>query len=191
MQTCKYTDFGLCVKTELLKRGWEQKHLEELVSKDSGLYIRNTVNGIIDIVNGMIAGICAGINAILRAVSSVAGKLGFDISPQVTPPQIPHLAQGGYVAANTPQLAIIGDNKREGEIVAPESKIAEAVAAGMAGGLNGAELLALLGQMLEILRALLEKDESITIGDDVIGRAVGRYERNRGIPVGGAFADAY
>jgi len=45
--------------------------------------------------------------------------------------------------------------------------------------------------MLEILRALLEKDESITIGDDVIGRAVGRYERNRGIPVGGAFADAY
>ena len=153
--------------------------------------IRNTVNGIIDIVNGMIAGICAGINAILRAVSSVAGKLGFDISPQVTPPQIPHLAQGGYVAANTPQLALIGDNKREGEIVAPESKIAEAVAAGMAGGLNGAELLALLGQMLEILRALLEKDESITIGDDVIGRAVGRYERNRGIPVGGAFADAY
>ena len=104
--------------------------------------IRNTVNGIIDIVNGMIAGICAGINAILRAVSSVAGKLGFDISPQVTPPQIPHLAQGGYVAANTPQLALIGDNKREGEIVAPESKIAEAVAAGMAGGLNGAELLA-------------------------------------------------
>lgn len=153
--------------------------------------IRNTVNGIIDIVNGMIAGVCAGINAILRAVSSVAGKLGFDISPHVTPPQIPHLAQGGYVAANTPQLALIGDNKREGEIVAPESKIAEAVAAGMAGGLNGAELLALLGQMLEILRALLEKDESITIGDDVIGRAVGRYERNRGIPVGGAFADAY
>ena len=41
MQTCKYTDFGLCVKTELLKRGWEQKHLEELVSKDPGLYIDN------------------------------------------------------------------------------------------------------------------------------------------------------
>jgi hypothetical protein len=142
--------------------------------------IRNTVNGIIDIVNGMIAGVCAGINAILRAVSSVAGKLGFDISPQVTPPQIPHLAQGGYVAANTPQLALIGDNKREGEIVAPESKIAEAVAAGMAGGLNGAELLALLGQMLEILRALLEKDESITIGDDTIYRSYERGKQARG-----------
>ena len=44
--------------------------------------------------------------------------------------KIPMLANGGYVEANTPQLAIIGDNKREGEIVAPESKIAEAVAHG-------------------------------------------------------------
>ena len=46
-------------------------------------------------------------------------------------PKIPMLAQGGYVRANQPQLAIIGDNKREGEIVAPESKITEAVAAAM------------------------------------------------------------
>ncbi|MBQ0037758.1 MAG: hypothetical protein KBS74_03705 [Clostridiales bacterium] len=42
--------------------------------------------------------------------------------------RIPYLATGGYVRKNTPQLAVIGDNTREGEIVAPESKIAEAVA---------------------------------------------------------------
>lgn len=46
-------------------------------------------------------------------------------------PTIPALANGGYVAANTPRLALVGDNKREGEIIAPESKIAEAVAAAM------------------------------------------------------------
>lgn len=40
-------------------------------------------------------------------------------------PKIPKLAQGGYAKANNPQLAIIGDNKREGEIVSPESKIYE------------------------------------------------------------------
>lgn len=40
-------------------------------------------------------------------------------------PKIPQLAQGGYAKANNPQLAIIGDNKREGEIVSPESKIYE------------------------------------------------------------------
>ena len=39
--------------------------------------------------------------------------------------KIPRLATGGYVGANNPQLAIVGDNKREGEIVAPESKIYE------------------------------------------------------------------
>ena len=40
---------------------------------------------------------------------------------------LPRLAQGGWVGANNPQLAIIGDNTREGEIVSPESKIREQV----------------------------------------------------------------
>lgn len=40
---------------------------------------------------------------------------------------IPRLAEGGWVAANNPQLALIGDNKREGEIVTPESKIYDQV----------------------------------------------------------------
>ena len=35
----------------------------------------------------------------------------------------PRLAQGGFVRANTPQLAVIGDNRRQGEIVAPEDKM--------------------------------------------------------------------
>jgi hypothetical protein len=40
-------------------------------------------------------------------------------------PKIPMLAQGGYVGANSPVLAMIGDNRNEGEIVAPESKLYE------------------------------------------------------------------
>ena len=40
-------------------------------------------------------------------------------------PKIPLLAQGGWLPANNPQLAIVGDNKREPEIVSPESKIYE------------------------------------------------------------------
>ena len=59
----------------------------------------------------------------------IGGKtLGFNLK-EISSASIPRLATGGYVAANTPQLAIIGDNKREGEIVAPESKITEAVVA--------------------------------------------------------------
>lgn len=54
---------------------------------------------------------------------------------------IPALAQGGYVGANDPQLALIGDNRLEGEIVTPESKIYEqtlrAVKDGMGSGNGG------------------------------------------------------
>jgi hypothetical protein len=35
----KFTDFGLCVKTELLRQGKEQKWLEEAVSEKTGLYV--------------------------------------------------------------------------------------------------------------------------------------------------------
>lgn len=35
----KFTDFGLCVKTELLRQGKEQKWLEEAVSERTGLYV--------------------------------------------------------------------------------------------------------------------------------------------------------
>jgi hypothetical protein len=37
----KFSDFGLLVKTELLKRGKEQKWLEEAVSEKTGLFVDN------------------------------------------------------------------------------------------------------------------------------------------------------
>jgi hypothetical protein len=37
----KFSDFGLCVKTELLRRGKEQKWLEEAVAEKTGLYVDN------------------------------------------------------------------------------------------------------------------------------------------------------
>lgn len=54
--------------------------------------------------------------------------------------KIPYLAQGGWLPANAPQLAVVGDNRREGEIVAPESKIREQVKQAiseMGGGMMG------------------------------------------------------
>lgn len=39
MDSCKFTPFGLCVKTELLKRGKSQKWLEEEVSNRYGMYV--------------------------------------------------------------------------------------------------------------------------------------------------------
>lgn len=53
---------------------------------------------------------------------------------------IPYLAQGGWLPANAPQLAVVGDNRREGEIIAPESKIREQVKQALSevgGGMMG------------------------------------------------------
>ena len=41
MNCSKFTDFGLCVKTELLRLGKEQKWLEEQISEKTGLFVDN------------------------------------------------------------------------------------------------------------------------------------------------------
>lgn len=46
-------------------------------------------------------------------------------------PKIPLLAQGSWFDKNNPQLAIVGDNKKEPEIVTPESKIKDQVIKGI------------------------------------------------------------
>lgn len=39
MDSCKFTPFGLCVKTELLRRGKGQKWLEGQITENTGLYM--------------------------------------------------------------------------------------------------------------------------------------------------------
>lgn len=39
LNSSKFTDFGLCVKTKLLRSGKSQKWLEEAVSEKTGLYV--------------------------------------------------------------------------------------------------------------------------------------------------------
>ena len=58
-----------------------------------------------------------------KGVPLIGGMdFGFDLS-HVSAPQLPMLAKGGYVGPNQPPLVMIGDNRHEGEIVAPESKL--------------------------------------------------------------------
>jgi phage-related protein len=95
---------------------------------------KTIVNAIIKGINKVVTLPFQGINSALSKIKKVniLGLKPFDFIKTINTPQIPLLANGGYVEANSPRLAIIGDNKREGEIVAPESKIAEAVAKGFA-----------------------------------------------------------
>lgn len=87
------------------------------------------VDSLVSIFKTPINLIIDGINAFIRGLNKIkipdwvplVGGKGFNI------PTIPKLAQGGYFPVNQPQLAIVGDNTREPEIVAPESKIYDQV----------------------------------------------------------------
>lgn len=112
--------------------------------------VRAPVNLIIGIVNGLLQGLEGMVNGIAGALNSISIDLpdwlqeltgmtsvGFDV-PTWSAPQIPYLAKGGYVKPNAPQLAMIGDNRHQGEVVAPEDKLQTMVDAAVSkAGQNG------------------------------------------------------
>lgn len=117
---------------------------------------RNVINLLIDIINSVIRGL----NKIKLPdwVPSIGGK-GINL------PEIPHLAQGGFVEKNTPQLAMIGDNRHQGEIVAPEGKLLEM--AKMAASMGGSpELLQKIISLLETLISLVQGGDDIVLAID-------------------------
>lgn len=100
--------------------------------------IKQPINFIIDIINGLLNGIEAKINGLIDAANSFSfdvpdwvpgiggGHIGFDFS-HVDIPDIPHLATGTVVPANYGEFtAVLGDNKREPEIVSPISAMKQA-----------------------------------------------------------------
>ena len=135
---------------------------------------KSPINLIIELLNGMIGGCITGINTLIRTLNKISFKVpdwipglggksfGFNIQ-EVESIKIPKLAQGGYVKANTPQLAMIGDNLHQGEVVAPEDKLKEMAleAAQMSNG--GALMLEAIKILKEILKVLKELDLDISI----------------------------
>ena len=117
--------------------------------------IISAFNGVLGTVNGVIARI-NGIRFRITVPSWVPGVGGswwgfdgFNI-PQIG--TIPFLANGGFVKANTPQLAVIGDNKHQGEVVAPEGKMLEMARA--AAEMSGGDTAKLLKELIELLKDL-------------------------------------
>lgn len=119
--------------------------------------IKGVINSILGGIESMVNGIVRGINGATSALNKLSfdvpdwvpgiggGKFGFNI-PKLSTVSLPRLAEGGYVKANTPQLAMIGDNKTQGEIVAPEDKM--------------------LQMILTALKLFKEQDDDKPSGDD-------------------------
>ena len=111
--------------------------------------VKSGINGVISLIE----------RTINRAISLINGGIGLiNLIPGVHIGKIgslslPRLAEGGYVKANTPQLAMIGDNRHQGEVVAPEDKIMSLYKkANQEMGLgNNQKVIELLEKIIQIL----------------------------------------
>ena len=165
--------------------------------------VRGAVNSIIGFVNGMIRAAVDGVNTVIRLLNSISfevpgwvpeigGKtFGFDI-PTVSAPQIPMLARGGVI--RQPVLAMMGEYAGAAtnpEIAAPESRLRELMAEQ-----NGPVLAAIL-QLAQAVSSggarelTASQPIEIKLDGQVLYRAMAKIEANRGVKIGGAFANAY
>lgn len=139
--------------------------------------LKAVVNAIITGINKVIAIPFNGINAALKGIKniSILGLKPFDWVPTIGVPQIPKLAQGGYVKPNTPQLAMIGDNKHQGEVVAPEDKLRQM--AMEASQMTGSSTL--LKEAISVLKAILKVLEELDLNIQIDGMSLKKYVVNK------------
>lgn len=130
--------------------------------------INNIISGVEDMVNRVVSGINTMIDGINSLISSIPGVPGGAI-PNLGTVSLPRLAQGGFVRANTPQLAMIGDNRHQGEVVAPEDKLQEMVdrAVAMASrdstGMSDYYLEVMVDLLQRIIELIEQMDLTVTI----------------------------
>lgn len=135
--------------------------------------IKHVANSILGGIEGMVNGVIRGINRLISGLNSVSSIIGISFG-QISPVSLPRLAQGGYVKANTPQLAMIGDNRHQGEIVAPENKLHSIMAEELSkfkGTGNSNEVISLLKEILKYLRNL-GGDTVLNVDNIELARAV-------------------
>lgn len=126
--------------------------------------INNIIAGVENMVNRVVTGINTMISGINGLISKIPGVSGGSI-PAMGDVSLPRLARGGFVRANTPQLAMIGDNLHQGEVVAPEDKLQEMVdkAVAMAPRNDNGMSEYYLEMMVELLRKIIELIEQMDL----------------------------
>lgn len=137
--------------------------------KDTRDTFSNVFNALGSLAKKPLNAIISAFNSVIRTINSLITKInsikftidipdwipgfggsswgfnGFSI-PKMS--YVPALAQGAYVKPNTPQLAMIGDNMHQGEFVAPEDKLKQAVREATG---DNSQAIALLMKIIELL----------------------------------------
>lgn len=146
---------------------------------DIGDTIGSVFSGIADSVKTAINGVISFINKMIDSVNSLSfdipNPFGEDKHIGFNIPNIPQLAQGGYVGPNSPQLAIIGDNRRYGEVIANEkqlSDIGNTIINGVVGALGSVS-----GGTQPIYLTVQIGEDDIT---DIVSSSMNKYQKRTG-----------
>ena len=149
--------------------------------------VKGAVNLVIDCVNALVRGVTAALNGVIGALNTihvtipewvpVYGGRQFGVAlPGVSAPQIPRLAQGAVIPPGAEFLAVLGDQRHGRNLEAPEDLIRQIVRE------EGASAP---------LAFTAEQPIELSLDGDVFYRAMARVKANRGMTVGGAFAETY
>lgn len=149
------------------------------------------VNGGLGLFESFINGVIGIVNDVISFINGLVGILGIKISliPEVS---IPRLAEGGFVdegqlfIAREAGAEMVGSMGRR-TAVANNDQIVEGITAGVTVANDG-----VIAAIYALMNIIEDKDLSVSIGDDVIGRSYDRYSQKRGVRVNsGAFSNAY
>ena len=151
-------------------------------------------NGILMTIETGMNNAIAAVNSVIREINKLSAFTGISLSylSQIEIDPIPYYAQGGFVDEGQLFIAREAGAEMVGAIgnrtaVANNDQIVEGISAGVANANDG-----VIAAIYALMNIIEDKDLSVSIGDDVIGRSYDRYSRNRGVRVNsGAFSNAY
>lgn len=134
------------------------------------------------------------LNNVIRRINKVSKFTGISLSyfSEISVDRIQYMAEGGFVdegqlfIAREAGAEMVGAMGRR-TAVANNDQIVEGISAGVSVANDG-----VIAAIYALMNIIEDKDLSVSIGDDVIGRSYDRYNRSRGVRVNsGAFANAY
>lgn len=134
------------------------------------------------------------VNNVIREINRTSRITGISLGyiSQAKVDRIQYMADGGFVdegqlfIARESGAEMVGAMGRR-TAVANNDQIVEGISAGVSVANDG-----VIAAIYALMNIIEDKDLSVSIGDDVIGRSYDRYSRSRGVRVNsGAFANAY
>lgn len=156
-------------------------------------FVKQMANSVIGLVNMVIDAI----NDLFHIQFDGLVIAGVEIIPKfnvrlLNIPKIPTFATGGFPDQGELFIAREAGAEMVGAIgrktaVANNEQIVDGIVGGVSVANEG-----VIAAIYALLNAVESKDMSVSIGDEVVGRAADRYQRSRGVRVNsGAFADSY